>query len=210
VDSSFNPRRASYSLLHGVVIPPASTGGNTDFADTRTAFDELPSDLKEKLIAKDYVVAHSIHHSRKVAAPEYFKDVDPTAFPMMKHKLVQLHEPSGRFNLYIAAHAHHIEGIPKEESDEILKLLIDHCTQDKYTFSLKWENQGDLVVWDNTCVMHRSGKFAGGYVRDMRRTTVHDGSSTAWGLNKEGEKKFGFDAANMNAGAIGQKAVAAS
>jgi alpha-ketoglutarate-dependent 2,4-dichlorophenoxyacetate dioxygenase len=199
VDSSFNPRRASYSLLHGVVLPPASTGGNTDFADTRTAFVELPEDLKETLLANDYVVAHSIHHSRKVAAPEYFQDVDPSTFGMKKHKLVQLHEPSDRMNLYIAAHGHHVEGISKDASDELLRTLMEHATQDKYTFSVKWENEGDLIIWDNTSVMHRSGRFDGGYVRDMRRTTVHDASSTAWGLNQQGEKKFGFDIANMSA-----------
>jgi alpha-ketoglutarate-dependent 2,4-dichlorophenoxyacetate dioxygenase len=212
VDSSFNPRRASYSLLRGVVLPPASTGGNTDFADTRSAFSDLSDSLKETLIANDYVVAHSIHHSRKIAAPEYFKDVDPTTFDMKKHKLVQLHEPSNRMNLYIAAHGHHIEGLPKEESDDLLKLLMEHATQEKYTFSVKWENESDLIIWDNTSVMHRSGKFAGGHVRDMRRTTVHDGSSTAWGLNREGEKKFGFNVANMSAkGDVAEKqAIAAS
>ncbi|RDL32041.1 Clavaminate synthase-like protein [Venustampulla echinocandica] len=192
VDSSFNPRRASYSLLRGVVLPPSETGGNTDFADTRTAFDGLPEDLKKTLIEKDYAVAHSIHHSRKVADPEFFKDLDPTTIKMSKHRLVQKHEPSQRMNLYVAAHAHHVEGLPEAESTELLKTLMEHATQDKYTTSISWKQPGDLIVWDNTSVMHRSGKFAGGYVRDMRRTTVHDGSPTAWGLNQMGEKKGGF------------------
>jgi len=192
VDSSFNPRRASYSILRAVVLPPPGNGGNTDFADTRTAFDDLPEDLKQTLLKKDYVAAHSLHHSRKVAAPEFFKDVDPTTLKMYQHKLVQTHEPSGRINLYIAAHAHHIEGLPKEQSDELLKTLLDHATQDKYTFSVDWRDPGDMVIWDNTAVMHRAGEFRAPYVRDMRRTTVHDASSTAWGLNKEGEVKHGF------------------
>lgn len=100
-------------------------------------------------------------------------------------------------NLYIAAHAHHVEGIPKAESDTLVKELLDHCTQEKYTFSVKWENEGDMIIWDNTCCMHRSGKFEGGYVRDMRRTTVHDGSSTAWGVNRVGEGKARFVVNNM-------------
>jgi alpha-ketoglutarate-dependent 2,4-dichlorophenoxyacetate dioxygenase len=83
VDSSFNPRRASYSILRAVVLPPLEAGGNTDFADTRSAFDDLPKDLQKTLIEKDYVVAHSLHHSRKVAAPEFFKDVDPTTSKSM-------------------------------------------------------------------------------------------------------------------------------
>lgn len=44
-------------------------------------------------------------------------------------------------------------------------------------------------MWDNTCVMHRAtlGAFEGKFKRDMRRTTVHDASSYAWGLNKVGD-----------------------
>ncbi|CAG8979496.1 hypothetical protein HYALB_00011900, partial [Hymenoscyphus albidus] len=197
VDSSFNPRRASYSLLRGVILPPPETGGNIDFADTRTAYDELPKSTKEKLLKEDYVVAHSFHHSRKIAAPEFFKDLDPRSIKMSKHKLLQVHEPSGRMNLYIASHAHHIEGLPKEQSDSLLRELMVHCTQGKYTFSVQWRQPGDLIIWDNTCCLHRSGAIEGGYVRDMRRTTVHDGSSMAWGMNREGERKQGFTVGRM-------------
>lgn len=175
-----------------MVLPPPETGGNTDFADTRTAFEDFPEDLKNTLVDKDYILAHSLHHSRKTAAPTFFKDLDPTTFKMSKHRLVQLHEPSGRMNLYIAAHAHHVEGLPAKESKALLKTLMDHAMQEKYTMSVPWRSPGDVVIWDNTAVMHRAGKFSGGYLRDMRRTTVHDASSTAWGLNAEGDKKLGF------------------
>jgi alpha-ketoglutarate-dependent 2,4-dichlorophenoxyacetate dioxygenase len=59
-----------------------------------------------------------------------------------------------------------------------------------------WHWVGDLVMWDNTCVIHRAtgGSFEGRYARDMRRTTVHDASSTAWGLNDILEMKQGFTA----------------
>ncbi|KAJ9323545.1 hypothetical protein DTO027B5_4486 [Paecilomyces variotii] len=56
VDSSFNPRRAGYSLLRAHELPPKGTGGNTEYVDTRTAFDELPSDLKTELLSNDYIV----------------------------------------------------------------------------------------------------------------------------------------------------------
>ena len=48
--------------------------------------------------------------------------------------------------------------------------------------------------WGSTCVMHRAGKgtFAGKYKRDLRRTTVHDSSSQAWGLNGVGQVNQGF------------------
>ena len=189
VDSSFNPRRASYSILKAHELPPPDTGGNTEFADTRTAFADLPDDLKQQLLANDYIGAHSLHHSRKTAAPDFFSDVDPTQYKMHRHRLVQNHEPSDRTNLYIAAHCHHIEGLPPDDSATLLKKLMDHATEPKYVVSIPWENAGDMVIWDNTCVMHRAGggTFHGKYKRDLRRTTVHDGSSQAWGLNAEGQ-----------------------
>lgn len=148
VDSSFNPRRASYSILKATELPPPETGGATDFADTRTAFDELPENLKQQLLENDYIGAHSLHHSRKTAAPEFFKDTDPTQYKMNYHRIAQKHEPSGRMNLYIAAHAHHIEGLSPEDSAALLKQLMDHATQPKYCMSVSWKNKGDLVIWD--------------------------------------------------------------
>jgi len=202
VDSSFNPRRASWSLLRAVKLPPPGTGGNTEFADSRTAWEELDEGLKKELLERQYIGAHTLLHSRKAASPEFFKDLDPTSQPMTLHNLVQTHEPSGRTNLYIAAHCHHLETadgpIPKEESDALLKKLMDHVTQPKYVMSVEWLDEGDMVAWDNTCVMHRAtgGSFAGKYVRDMRRTTVHDNSSTAWGMNR-GMEARGFNLQNV-------------
>jgi alpha-ketoglutarate-dependent 2,4-dichlorophenoxyacetate dioxygenase len=187
VDSSFNPRRASFSLLRAVDIPPPGNGGNTDFADSRTAWDELDPALQKELLEKDYVVNHSIAHSRKLGSPEFFKDLDPTnGGNMSRHRLIQVHEPSGRRNIYIAAHSHSIEGLPKEESDALIKRLLDHITQEKYTTSVEWKNVSDMIIWDNRCTLHKAngGSFEGKYKRDLRRTTVHDDSPTAWGLNE--------------------------
>ncbi|KAF1830146.1 alpha-ketoglutarate-dependent 2,4-dichlorophenoxyacetate dioxygenase [Decorospora gaudefroyi] len=176
VDSSFNPRRASYSLLRAFELPPPNNGGNTEFADSRTAFDELPIALKNELLEENYIAAHSLAHSRKKAAPMY------------QHKIVQLHEPSNRMNLYVGAHAHHIVGIPREESDQLLQTLLERIAQEKNCFSVAWKDVGDMIIWDNTCVLNRAGggTFAGKHRRDLRRTTVHDASSMAWGLNDPG------------------------
>ncbi|KAL1879104.1 hypothetical protein VTK73DRAFT_7328 [Phialemonium thermophilum] len=196
VDSSFNPRRAGFSLLRAVEIPPRETGGNTDFADSRTAWDDLPEDLKEELLAHDYVGAHCMAQSRKLGSPEYFKELRPEESPQARHKIVQLHEPSGRLNLYIGAHLHHLEGegMTPEKSAELIQKLNRHATQDKYTVSIPWENPGDLIIWDNRCVLHRAGKWSGAaqYKRDLRRTTVHDDGSSAWGLNPKDMEMPGF------------------
>lgn len=143
---------------------------------------------------KNYIACHSLHHSRKLAAPTYFAKIDPLDYPMGRHRLIQVHEPSGRMNLYIAAHVHHIEGMKTAESKALFDQLYEHAKQPKYVFEVEWQNVGDLVIWDNTCVMHRvvGGSFEGNYKRDMRRATVHDGSSQAWGLNEHTDKRQGL------------------
>ena len=194
VDSSFNPRRAGYSLLLAHELPPRGKGGCTAFADTRSAINDLPHGLKEELLRQNYIADHSLWHSRKLASPEFFAMINPLDYPMGRHRLVQLHEPSGRMNLYIAAHTHHIEGMTSEASRKLLDELFEHAKQQKYVFEVEWDNVGDLVIWDNTCVMHRAvgGSFEGKYKRDMRRATVHDVSSQAWGLNEHSDKRQGL------------------
>lgn len=173
-------------------LPPKGNGGGIAVADTRTAFDELDSTLKKELLDKNYIAAHSILHSKKQSAPEFYADYDPTAYPMGRHQLVQKHEASGRMNIYCASHIHHIEDC--DHSQELFDTLFKHCTQDKYVVEMDWDEPGDLLIWDNTCTMHRAvgGEFERKYLRDMRRVTVHDSSSTAWGLNDHVDLRQGL------------------
>ncbi|KAK8054740.1 hypothetical protein PG994_009807 [Apiospora phragmitis] len=200
VDSSFNPRRASFSLLRACALPPPGHGGNTDFADSRTAFAELPDGQKENLRAHAYVGAHSMAHSRKLGSPDFFRDMDVSAMPLHRHPIVQEHGPSRRMNLYIGAHLHHIEddGGPEiPDSWDLVQELNRHATQKKYQATVEWHNVGDMIIWDNRCVLHRAGggAFEGRFKRDLRRTTVHDDSPTAWGVNDEKSVWPGFNTA---------------
>lgn len=147
VDCSYNPRRAGFCILRAHQLPPKGTGGGTAFADTRTAYDELDDETKEKI--KDYNLWHSIWHSRRLAAPhsQFLKYMDPKERSMGLHKLVQEHEASGRMNLYIAAHGHHFDGWTNEDSQPIIDSLMAHATQDKYTMTVDWESDGDIVIW---------------------------------------------------------------
>lgn len=72
-----------------------------------------------------------------------------------------------------------------EEGQALLKELMEHATQSKYIFKHEWANEGDIVIWDNTAVLHRAtaGTYEGKFVRDMRRTCVMDASKHAFGLN---------------------------
>jgi alpha-ketoglutarate-dependent 2,4-dichlorophenoxyacetate dioxygenase len=202
-DSSYNFRRASFSLLRAVELPPKGMGGDTEFADSRTAFVDLPDTIKKDLLSKDYVGCHTLAQSRKLGSPEFFKSLDPSKFPMARHRLTQIHEGSGRTNLYVGAHLHHIEGLPEEESSKLRDTLFNHVTQSKYLYRFRWEQPGDIVMWDNRATLHRAmgGSFAGKYRRDLRRTTVHDDSAFAWGLNDtEGAAAFGYQVGTKNLG----------
>ncbi|EXJ90163.1 hypothetical protein A1O3_03232 [Capronia epimyces CBS 606.96] len=184
-DGSFNPRRTYISCLRAVELPPKSTGGHTEYADARQAYDDLPEETKAKI--KDLVAIHSFYHNRKTANPDspLFKDIEVLDMPVSRHKLVTNHEPSGRHMLYVTSYAHSIEGMPLEEGQKLLKELADHCKQEKYVFQHHWESPGDVAVWDNTAVLHRAttGAYEGKYRRDMRRTCINDSGPEAYGLN---------------------------
>lgn len=153
VDCSYNTRRAGYSILRAHQLPPKGTGGGTAFADTRTAYADLDEQTKEQI--QDYVLHHSIWQSRLLGAPDcefLHKNIKPEDHPMAKHKLVQLHEPSQRMNLYIAWHAHHIDGWTSEDSKPVIEELLRHASQEKYVCSVEWENNGDIVIWVRTAM----------------------------------------------------------
>ncbi len=169
-DSSFMEIRSAYSLLLCHEAPPI--GGQTWFADTRGAWDDLPQAMKDRL--ENLKARHSIWWSRK-AAGYPFSDEDIDSRPHAVHPMVHVHAGSGRKSLYIASHARDIVGMDPQEGQALLKELIEFATQPKYVFNVTYE-PGDMVIWDNLCTMHRGGDFDETlYRRDMRRTTVREG-----------------------------------
>ncbi|KAH8114942.1 alpha-ketoglutarate-dependent 2,4-dichlorophenoxyacetate dioxygenase [Phellopilus nigrolimitatus] len=180
-DSTYNQYRSKYSLLLAHVVP--KEGGNTDYADERHAFRDLPEETKAKL--RGLVVKHNLWHSRKLAAPEQYnmlseQEVNEKRFAY--HKLVQI-APDGGETLYIASHASEIVGMPREEGLRIITGLLEYCTQPKYTISVKWCQSGDLIFWDNRQVMHRATAYHDQTeVRDVRRTTVYDDGPERYGV----------------------------
>ena len=157
-------------MLHAKAIPPA--GGDTEFADTRAAYDALPDAMKSRL--EGLVAEHSLWHSRSKFGGYAPTEEERKSYPSARHKVVRRHPGSGRNALYIAAHASHIVGMPVEEGQALLHGLMEFATQPQFVYCHKWQ-VGDLVIWDNRCTMHRATPFeATGHVRDMRRTTIID------------------------------------
>ncbi len=173
-DSSFMPMRSAYSLLLCHETPPE--GGQTWFADTRSAYDDLPQSMKDRI--EHLEANHSIWWSRKMAGYP-FTEEEIYERPMARHPLVHVHQGSGRKALYVAAHALDIVGMPREEGRALLKELIAFATQPQYTFSVSYK-VGDMSIWDNLCSMHRGGDYdEANHRRDMRRTTVREGAAPA-------------------------------
>ncbi len=174
-DSAFMSLRTSYSLLLAHDVP--REGGETWFADTRSAYDDLSQAMKDKL--EGLIGVNSLWWSRKQAGADISEE-EIDARPKAEHPLVHVHKGSGRKALFIAAHTMDvtgdIKGMDQAEGRALIRELIEHATQPQYIFSVSW-NAGDMVIWDNLCSMHKGGEYD--YTtrrRDMRRTTVREGT----------------------------------
>ena len=169
-DSSFKKTPAKYSMLHAHTVVPE--GGETQFVDTRAAWDALPDRMKRQ--ADALVVEHSIFTSRAKLGFTEFSEQERQATPPVLRRLVQVHPGSGRKALYLASHASHIIDWPVPEGRMLLQDLMEHATQPQFIHTHRWQ-VGDLVIWDNRCTMHRARAYdADAYRRDMRRATIQD------------------------------------
>jgi len=167
-DSSFMDLRTSYSMLRAVEVP--ASGGPTLFADTRSAYDDLPQDVKDRI--EDLECEHSLWWSRKQAGADITREqIEERHRPI--HKLVHVHEGSGRKTIYTGAHCYRVVGWSWEESRELIDYLNAFATQEKYQIKVDYA-VGDMVIWDNLAVFHRGGGFDWSERRDMRRATVRE------------------------------------
>jgi alpha-ketoglutarate-dependent 2,4-dichlorophenoxyacetate dioxygenase len=165
-DSSFRAIPAKYSLLSARAIP--SSGGNTEFADMRAAYDDLDDATKARI--EDLICEHSLMYSRGALGFDV-TDEEKVLFKPVRQRLARTHPGSGRKALYLSSHIGKILGWLVPEARMFIKDLTEHATQPKYVYSHNWK-QYDLVMWDNRCTMHRARAFDESQVRDMRRTTV--------------------------------------
>ena len=167
-DSSFKPVPALCSLLSARIIPPE--GGATEFASTRCAYAALPEDMKRRVARA--IAVHDFSWSRDQIRPGFFTAEERATYPPVRHPLVRTNPVNGRPALFLGAHASHIEGMPIEEGRALLKELLDHVTQPQFRYRHEWR-EGDLVVWDNRCVLHRATPYdSTRYKRLLQRTTV--------------------------------------
>jgi len=166
-DSSFRAIPAKYSLLSARIVNP--TGGDTEFADMRAAYDALDDETKREI--EGHVCEHSLMYSRGSLGFVDYTEEEKELFKPVRQRLVRTHPVTGRKSLYLSSHAGTILGLPVPEARIILRDLNEHATQPRFVYVHKWK-LNDLVVWDNRQTMHRGRRFDESQPRDVRRTTV--------------------------------------
>jgi taurine dioxygenase len=168
-DMSYCDVPPSASLLYALEVPPA--GGNTSFCNMYAAYDALPEDLARTIGGRS-----AIHDATLTSAGDLRQGVtaveDVTRTPGAHHPIVRVHPLSKRRALFLGRRRNgYIIGLPVEESEQTLDRLWAHATQEQFVFTHRW-NIGDLVIWDNRCVMHRRDSFDPTSRRIMHRTQV--------------------------------------
>ena len=168
-DSSFRATPSKFSLLSGRIVP--ATGGNTEFADMRQAYDALDDAMKAEI--EDMICEHSLLHSRgSLGFDDDLTEAEKQGFAPVRQSLVRVQPNTGRKSLYLSAHAGKILGMPTPEGRMVLRELNEHATARRFVYAHEWR-AGDLVMWDNRQTMHRARPFNDTKdVRDMRRTTI--------------------------------------
>ena len=168
-DSSYMPLSATASVLSAQVVPPV--GGQTQWADMRAAYDALDDEAKERIA--DLSAYHSIKYSQaRIGHTDnivggYGYDVeDPPLRP-----LVKIHKVTGRPALYIGRHAYGIPGLDPAESEKLLDELLDFACRTPRIYEHAWQ-PGDVVIWDNRCVLHRARPYDHSSPRVMTHTRI--------------------------------------
>jgi alpha-ketoglutarate-dependent taurine dioxygenase len=145
----------------------APAGGQTEFANTFTAYDALPDDEKKAL--EGLRVVHSVTAGvREIASPDEISAVRREYHHT--HPLVWTHE-NGRKSLMIGYTADYIEGMTKAESRALLARLQDWVAQPAFSCRHSWQ-EGDFAMWNNRGVLHRALPYAADSGRKMHRTSV--------------------------------------
>jgi taurine dioxygenase len=166
-DSSLVEEPPAVGFLHAIEIPPA--GGSTYFLNMYAALETLPADLRRQIEGRQ-ILHPATHRSDGTLFKGYENVTDLSQVPGAKHPIIRTHPETGRKALYLGRRPHaSVVGLPKAESEYLLDSLWAHTTQDRFVYRHDWK-VGDLVVWDNRCVMHRRDPFDPNSRRLMNRT----------------------------------------
>jgi taurine dioxygenase len=148
------------SVLHALEVPPR--GGDTVFNNMYLAYDVLPDDLKRRLL--DLTIKHRVQSGSAGAGTG------------ARHPVVSTHPETECNALFLGAPSNtSIPELPAERSAELLAVLWAYATEGRFGWRQQWRD-GDVVVWDNRCLIHRRDAFEPSSRRVLLRIQV-EGSS---------------------------------
>lgn len=162
VDTTYVRRPPAYTALRAVEVP--ERGGQTLFTNQYLAYERLPSQFRERLQGR------TIEH---VATGVALGDDDERS---AEHAIFRRHPLSGRVALYLTTPARcaAVSGLDGVETEDVVRRLFAHSTADDNVMRHAWA-RGDVVMWDNRCVMHRADHDGVVGRRVMHRGMVADG-----------------------------------
>ncbi len=168
-DDSFMRAPCSLTMLQGVVVP--SKGGDTQFANMYAAYDDLSAETRARI--DPLKVIHRYDSTRKTGRVARRPATEMAAMPEAVHPLVRTHPETRRKVLYLNPNRmEQVVGMDRGESDRLLDALIAHAIQPKFQYRHAWR-QGDVVIWDNRCTMHKANAdYPEGERRLMHRVIV--------------------------------------
>ena len=143
-DMTYDPTPPKLTMLYALEAP--AIGGETAFANQILAYQELSAGMK-KLVGS--LVAT---HSAKDLARLYGQDPDQAS--EAEHPVVRTHDESGEKALYVCrAFTRQFQDWSRQESKVLLDYLYEHSVRPEYQARHQWQ-AGDLVMWDNRCLLH--------------------------------------------------------
>ena len=167
-DSSFREVPARFSISYAYEVTPE--GGELEFVSTRPAYSRLPRKLKETIA--DLVVIHDYVYSRSKIGADVVSPSLAASLPPVPQKLVRKNHATGAKNYYVGSHARSIESWNDEDARALLDDLVARATKSENRYQHRWQ-VGDLLIWDNRCVLHRGRPYdADRYRRRMHQTRV--------------------------------------
>ena len=168
-DMSYNDIPPMASALYSLEIPPV--GGETGFCNMYQAWETLPEDLRQRVSGRLCVHDSSTNSVGGLrGGHEVVTDVTKT--PGARHPMVITHPVTKRECLFLGRRRNaYIVGLPINESEELLDAVWAHTTKKELSWYQEWQ-VGDLILWDNRCVMHRRDDFDPNSRRIMHRTQI--------------------------------------
>jgi len=167
------PIMATLLSAHAV----ADSGGETEFASTYAAYDDLSDQEKEWF--ESLRVVHSIEAAQRRVTPAPTPEQLAVwrARPAKEQPLIWRHR-NGRRSVVLGPTADHVVGLGPDESEALLADLLARATAPERVYRHEWA-VGDLVIWDNRGVLHRALPYDPASPRDMHRTTLHGDEAIA-------------------------------